>query len=266
MPLFRTGQPIARQFKRLNGLNARTDAASQEVINLRHRTEGGRAQFVADVYHPFKLYQLPIEYRDTPDANTDWRRFVVRAGRVFESDATGTDLEDTNPDAETIGAADNEILVPNATPKFWFWLELGADAYGVTTAVVRYSATPNANAYTDGINPSWTSDAPWSGAPKPDRSHVPIAWVDTDTDNAVHVAHVRQLLRADVMTVGGSGMTFRGEWTDSLTYGIDDLVIWSSSGPQMGAYVATLDGRDATTPPWEGNGWAKLPNGMGPWI
>jgi hypothetical protein len=270
MPTFRSGQPIARQFRRLNDLGRSVSAAGQEVINLRHRTEGGRASFNADFRHPFQVYQIPIEYRDSPDPNSDWRRFVIRAGRVFETDCSGTDGADANPDSEAIGDDANELLVPEVTPKWWIWIEIGKDAYDATTAVIRYSDTPNSNSYSDGNNPSWTSNAAWTGAPKPDSTHIPIAWVDTDTDNATHEAHVRQLLRADVISVGGSGVKFRGEWSTGETYAKDDLVIWSSSGPGIGAYVALSDGLTSSNPPWEGAtagvGWAKLPTGMGPWL
>ena len=152
-----------------------------------------------DELHPFKLYQIPSVLRVTPDPATDWRKFLVRAGRVMETDASGTDAVDSDPDSEIYPAAPVEITMPENTSKFWFWLEIGSG--GTTTAVVRYGPDPTAASY----GSVWTSTNPWTGAPVPDAQHIPIGWVDTNTHKDELRATVRQLLRADL--VGGTGIS-----------------------------------------------------------
>ena len=162
-------------------------------------------------FHPFKLYTLPDVLRSVEDPTNDWRKFIVRAGRVMDLDATGTDadadgMSDWDPDGEYIPATVPEILVPVGLTTFWFWLEIGEEA-----VVVRYGPTPTATSYTPNPatdpTPSWTTptESAWTSAPLPDANHIPIGWVDTATFGAGHEALVRQLLRADVVQVGGGG-------------------------------------------------------------
>lgn len=68
---------------------------------------------------------------------------------------------------------------------------------------------------------------------------------------------------SDDFTAGGFAFD---EWVNTRTYAAGECVSWSTFGPTMGMYQATLDGRTGATPPWEGVGWKKFPNGSGPWI
>ena len=159
-----------------------------------------------DILHPFKLYQLPDVLRVAQDADTDWRKFIVRAGNVMGVDATGTDGINADPDSEEYPTESAEILVPEAAAKFWFWLELVSGE--ITEVLVRYGSDPTAESYTPAEGDpttAWTSTNAWSGVPVPDSAHIPIGWVDTDTFLAERSAVVRQLLRADMVQVGGGG-------------------------------------------------------------
>ena len=160
-------------------------------------------------FHPFKLYVLPDVLRAEEDAENDWRKFVVRAGRVMATDATGTDADadgvsNGDPDGEYMPPTVPEVVVPEGVEKFWFWLEIGAEE-----VVVRYGPEPTAASYTpSGGDPTaaWgPTDNPWTAGPVPDGEHIPIGWVDTNTYGDGYVAVVRQLLRADVVQVGGGG-------------------------------------------------------------
>ena len=153
--------------------------------------------------HPFRIYTLPDVLRAEPDPETDWRKFIVRAGRVMETDAEGTDGYDDDPDSEFIPDTAEEyaeITVPEGEEEYWFWLEIDTSATP-TTAVVRYGPTPTAS--TGPGTSSWTSTNPWTSAPVPDSDHIPIGKVDTSIESDTHTAVIRQYLRADIVTVGG---------------------------------------------------------------
>jgi hypothetical protein len=120
----------------------------------------------------------------------DWRKFRVRAGRVFENEATGTDGADENPDAETYPTM-TDIEVPDLALEYWFWLEV-SDA----GAVVRHAEDPTVSDPVDNPNP-------WTTFPTLDGEHIPIGFVDTDTYSTEKRAVVRQLLRTDVISAGG---------------------------------------------------------------
>ena len=147
-----------------------------------------RAAFL-DTLHPFKIYQLPAVLRAAPNATTDWLKFRVRAGRVLGDDATGTDANDVNPDDETYPDVD-DITVPSGVEEYWFWLD---------GTVVKHG-------YDDGAGGDPVSQG-WTSFPDPDATHIPIGFVDTDTLSGSYTAIIRQLLRTDVVTVGGGGGT-----------------------------------------------------------
>ncbi len=206
---FETG---ARNWQRINDVSGTSAEARNHASQLRYRDARGGME-AAEVLHPFKIYQRPKELIDEDeDFGKFWRLFRVRAGRVMESDATGTDADsdaecNADPDALHYPEVAPEILAPVATAKFWFWLEVGSDD-GDTTAVVRYGIDPTAGSYTPAAGDptaAWTSPNVWSAAPVPDGQHIPIGWVDTNTNATTLIAVVRQLLRADVVQVGGGG-------------------------------------------------------------
>lgn len=256
VPPLKTGEPSASDWRAINRVAGSHNAVARGHADTRMQLDDQRRRPDGRLHrHPFQIYAFPPEYRSGTDDGTWWRRVLVRAGWVLGVAATGTDDADADPDGEDVGDPTHEITVPSGEACYWLWIERGTDEGGDPTATVR-----------SGADPSLVGDAPWESYPVPDRNHIPIGYVDS-TDTTNKLLRIRQYLRADVVTVGGSsGMNFRGEWSDAETYDQGDVVIYSTSGPGMGCYVATADGRDDATPPWEGDGWAKLPNGMGPWL
>jgi hypothetical protein len=201
----------ALDYRRLNQAVAEAAFVRNETGQLRYGT-GRPAPFKEAEFHPFKLYQLPQMYRDGTDPQTDWRRWRVRAGRVMEVNAIGTDGLNDNPDQETypLQGVDSpalaDYLVPANVAQFWFWVEIGQDESGARTAVVRYHTDPTQASYDGGefAAQAWgPSDNPWSSFPKPDAQHVPIGWVDTSSQGGDLTAVVRQLLRTDVRRSSG---------------------------------------------------------------
>ena len=231
----------ARNWQRINEVSGTAAEARNHASQLRCR-DARAGMDAAEILHPFKIYQRPWELIETDeDFSVFWRTFRVRAGRVMEVDATGTDagtdaIPNADPDALYYPTTAPEIRVPEATAQFWFWLEVGTGS-----AVVRYGPDPTAASYTPaGGDPtaSWTSTNAWSSAPTPDRAHIPIGWVDTNTNAATLQATIRQLLRGDVEQVGGSGggMNYRGEYQETTSYAIGD-VVRVRGGDHQGVYI-----------------------------
>ena len=185
-------QAIGQVASAANAHSADIAALQGAFANQKHRSK------YLDTLHPFKLYQLPSVLRTSPNPATDWLKFIVRAGRVLDVDATGTDTINADPDSEQYPTSPAEIAIPaDTTGKFWFWLEIGSTS-GATTAKVRYGPTPTAASYD-----TWTTTNPWLLAPFPDPLHVPIGWVDVHTNFATHYPIVRQLLRSDLLALDG---------------------------------------------------------------
>jgi len=197
-------EPAGLDYLRVNQVVAEAAFVRNEVAQLRGQA-GRPGPFSPAVLHPFKLYQLPSMYRQAHDPATDWLRWRVRAGRVLETDAAGTDGIDTDPDSESYPDSAPDIIIPSGIAKFWFWIEIGMDSFGATTAQVFYGDNPKVSRYPADGDALWTSDNPWTSFPVPDANHVPVGWIDTATNAGNKQAVVRQLLRTDLEQVGGGG-------------------------------------------------------------
>lgn len=159
--------------------------------------------------HPFKIHRLPRALRVADaDPAVDWRRVRVRAGRVLEADATGTDGYNEDPDAEIYVLDADEITVPADTAAFYFWLEIGSGGGG-TTAVVRWHTDPTADSYDGGedeLVAAWgPTSVPWTTFPVMDAAHVLIGKVDTNTQKAIRYPIIRQYVRSDLVGIGAAG-------------------------------------------------------------
>lgn len=200
----KSGEFGANDWQRINDHGATAADARNHASQLHYR-EARPRDAIPEFLHPFKIYQPPWELVDGVDWSTFWRTFRIRAGRVMESDATGTDaatdsVPNGDPDALYYPSGTVDIRVPAATAIFWFWLEISVDGGGNTSAVVRYGIDPTADHYTPGggdPTPGWTSTNPWAAVPISDDAHVPIGTVDTNTHANELRAAVRQLLRSD---------------------------------------------------------------------
>ena len=195
-----------------NALDRAHSATANHAAIARARLEQLRPiPETTDLFHPFKLYQTQRPYRTAPDPETDWRTFYIRSGYVMGAEATGTD--GFEPDTDNPTEATNYYIIPlpageETTLEFWFWLEILQTESGTYTAQLRYSDDPTADAYDDGTNSAWTTDAPWTSYPTPDAQHVPIAKVTLAiaAEGPPYVAQstaVRQYLRTDIVFAGG---------------------------------------------------------------
>lgn len=236
---------------------AAINALNSEVRQLQARLGLGPEKRAGDApigLHPFALYRLPIRLRASPDPTTDWRKFRVRAGRCFGVLVTGTGMDDvTNPDSEEYGAA-TDIEIPSGQAKHFFWVQYDA---GANTAALHHGIDPSAGGWTD-----WDDEDHLPAS----STHFLIGWVDTSTDAATKVAHVRQLIRADIFSGGGGGaISYRGEHSWATSYAIDDIVR-ISAGPDAGTYICVAavtapGGQPATSDdiwPYNGVKWHLL--------
>ncbi len=128
-----------------------------------------------DVFHPFKIYQVPSVLRFAPDPATDWLKVRVRSGLVVIDDFDGVMVDGTDgadlPDTEDYPDVD-DIEVPAATPKFYFW----ADISNTAAPFLGYDTT----------------------APALDGTIVPIGWADSNTGAADRRLDIRQIKRDDI--------------------------------------------------------------------
>lgn len=173
-----TLQELADQARRLKALEA-------ELA----RIQGGAV--APGLMHPFKIYRLPRIYQDAGDEDA-WHTVRVRAGRYLDADVSGTDGYDEDPDEMhyPLDVVPDlvDIVVPLATEKYYFWIELAVDGVPNDPPLIRHGLDPAANG--------------WDGWPTLDADHVLIGWVDTTTFADTHRLRVRQLLRADVLMAG----------------------------------------------------------------
>lgn len=152
---------------------------------------------------PFRIYQMPDYLRETPlaDPATIWRAVRVRSGLILNAtvDPTnlpaGTDTIDQPYDDVFASQADGtpitgvvDIIVPEATQNYWFWIDLDANE-------VCYGADPT--------DPD--SGTAWGTFPTADGSHVVIGWCDTLTLGTQGQMIIRQIQNSDVQSAGGAG-------------------------------------------------------------
>jgi hypothetical protein len=203
------GGDIREDWRSINQLEAQRRALATDLAIAQDQINNLRVSSARGPIHPFKIYQLPWNLRTGTPAASDWRKVRVRAGRVLETDASGTDGA-SNPDAQlfpaTGAAGCTEITVPADTAAFWFWLEIGSSA-GSTTAIVRYHTNPIASSFDGGGVPAqaWTSSSPWTDYPHIDASHVPIGVVDSNSRKTDFLLLIRQFVRTDLVSSVASG-------------------------------------------------------------
>lgn len=214
----RESQAIGHHYKFINNATRHTSDLGQVARGVQERLARSPASApYFDYLHPFKVYPVPIGLLHLDyDPDKAWRTVRVRGGSVLTTSATGviatgTDGVDqpyygglnilTDGSTPTSGCID--IVVPDSTGAFYFWLEIAADGL---SAVMRWSTSLSATSYTDtegsGAEASWTSTNAWTGAPTPDANHVMVAEVDTSTRRADHFAVIRQYQPSDVLQAG----------------------------------------------------------------
>jgi len=131
--------------------------------------------------HPFKIYNVPYLCLASPDPDTDWLTYRVRAGQVGDIVVDGTDdVED--PYGYEIPLDTGNIVADPGEELYFFWLELSAPG-GANTATVKYGSDPNSSG--------------WDDYPLTDGRFILIGWIDT-TDTVNKQVKTRQILNSDV--------------------------------------------------------------------
>ncbi len=188
------GGSVTKNWTRINEQDEDVKLLFAQLAQLRRDTTAILPQRHSFGHFPFRLYQLPYYLRAAPDPAADWLKFRVRGGYVSSLQATGTDGaldpdDETYPDILNVGAF--EILLPANIPKVWIWLEISA-----TTAVVKWGDPASGLGDDPGGAPI---DQGWTSYPVPDAAHVPIGYVNTQTQIAQQISIPRQLLRTDIL-------------------------------------------------------------------
>jgi hypothetical protein len=165
------GEPVTELWKSVTSVISEIEVMKRQLFTLQQTNTTLLAQrnFASHGLHPFKLYRYPDRLR-TSAASSDWRKFIVRGGRVSDvpgASVTGTDLiEDAYSDTlPTVGSY--EVTVAASVAAHYFWIVLGAG-----TATISNGTTP----------------------PTFDGTKILIGYVDTLTDVATTQARVRQYL------------------------------------------------------------------------
>jgi hypothetical protein len=181
---------------------------------------GERNKLGYDLY-PFKIYVLPDQFRGfDPDG---WHKVRVRGGFVFTDNVTtssyvlGTDMFQNYAYQNTFPmTASYDITLPtdsNSNP-IWFWIEKTPSA-SVSSYNLRYGNNP--------IVSSLGNPTPWSTFPAQNAAYIPVGLVDAYTSASSYQLLIRQFLETDVLSSGGAGLIWKGEYTESSSYAVNDV-------------------------------------------
>lgn len=163
----------------LENLTVLVESQQQRISTL----EAGRSSWN---FFPFCIYEFPYNLRDDPEAD-DWRKVRVRAGTIFinghKVEVTGTDGA-TNPFRSGLGDLADfsaDILCEAEAAQFWFWIEITAADTDAPAAEVKYGK--------DDDVPVW------------DSTHIPIGYVDTNTNKATFGLIIHQYATTHLFTI-----------------------------------------------------------------
>lgn len=226
----KSGQSVKNQWQTVNDVHRNGQFRGHENIDMRGRQEAtSRSRHIdygKDVF-PFQIYSFPTVWRATSAPTTDWLKFRIHGGIYNGVVVTGTDGTDTaapgasnyvpgGPDAQVMFSESGgdftgtEYTLPTGQSQVYFWIDASSP-----TPAVKWGYTGST---TSGLGGTPSSQG-WTAFPTPDAQHIPIGWVDTNTDAATYWAHVRQLLRQDNPASGGGATV--GQYTfvsDGGTY------------------------------------------------
>lgn len=170
------GDPVSANWRKINPAIQRVEAQADQIELLSREIAKAQQNQSWHEFHPFRIYVHPQDSRTSP-ASDDWRKIRVRSGIVLVSgvDYTLSGVDDCDEPDSGMLATTGDITVPENTAQYWVWLVLTTS--GTPTATVSSGATP----------PSW------------DATHLPIGYVDTDTNAAEKYVVIRQIQRTDVI-------------------------------------------------------------------
>lgn len=180
----------AHDWKKINWCVQQIEQLKGQVSTLQAKVDSLTAQLTDSgvPFHPFRIYQFPRTLRNSAalDPATDWRKVRVRAGRVGRTVVEDTDLCDDNPDGPRYPLVDDngdpitDITVPADCIAYWLWIEIVDGA-----PILKHSDDPEGEG--------------WATFPKPDATHFPVGYVDSQTLKDNHRVIIRQLLRTDLV-------------------------------------------------------------------
>lgn len=232
------------QWRTINGQTNALGFRSSQLDGVHHLPAASvngrmRQMFRPEPMFPFRIYQLPEWYRETPDPETDWLKFCVRSGFIIHVNgapvqATGGDDEafgydESFPVDDTTGAGVGEFTATAGVAKYWFWVNLG------TGEIDAGETLPNSN-------------------------YGLLGYVDT-TDEDHKSARIRQFQFGDIFVRD----FWRKVWSAGTTYNFQDVVI-VESGISAGTYISDID--DNNNDPATGVGWSQIAFGdaAGQWV
>ena len=168
-------------------------------------------------FYPFKIYLQPSMFRTTSSVDTSWRTVRVRSGAVLtevispltHSLVIGTD-NITWPDRQlyqtnfTGSGYDPryDITVPTNCSFYYFYIETSVTKSVVTNHYqynLRHTQTPTSASIPN--NPH-----AWTSYPSASSNYTMIGYADSNVSGAIHQLYVRQYLRTDLLSTGGSSL------------------------------------------------------------
>ncbi len=211
----KSGQSVRTQWNAVNDNYAYAQFRGHEMISTRERQEAAARNRGLDdtcsLFAPFKIYSFPSVWRAVPAITTDWLKFRIYLGCYNNVVVSGCDRTDATPgttnyvpdgpDSQVFPSESGtdftgtEYTLPAGIAQSYFWI----DATSASAPAIKWGY---AGSVTSGLGGTPASQG-WTTFPAPDATHIPIGWVDTQTDAATYWAHTRQLLRHDNPSSGG---------------------------------------------------------------
>jgi len=182
----------------------RTLLEAQENVAAGHNSQSilaGKLRTIQpsnpSLMYPFKIYQLPWQFRTATNPATDWLKVRVRTGRILQGGieiVKGTDGA-PQPDIETYNDLPKtyyDISVPANTSKYYIWVK-------ISTFQLYFGTSPASGNIPTTSSPWFVASADsWPTFPNTDSDHVLIGYCDSNTMASQHLLLVTQYVRADL--------------------------------------------------------------------
>ena len=199
----------------------RTLLEAQENVAAGHNSQSilaGKLRTIQpsnpSLMYPFKIYQLPWQFRTATNPATDWLKVRVRSGNLMQqgvgliAPVSGTDGA-PNPEIETYNDTPltyGDIPVTSNTSNFYIWVN-----YGASTANIYFGTSASgANIVTTSAPWYMAMADTWPTFPVPDSSHIPIAKIDSMTHANKKQLLITQFIQTDIFINGGGGTGVQG--------------------------------------------------------
>lgn len=177
----------------------------------------GRKKLDLDFY-PFKIYTLADQWRGFGSSGSyslsnNWQTVRVRGGQVLTNrvDYSGSFVYGTDnsifPDYDTFPIGWNyqyDIVIPPTSSQYWFWIESLTGSLSGSNYILQYG--------TGSQIASYYVQTPWSTFPSASTTHIPIGYVDNNSSSSIQRLMVRQFLREDLISNGGSNSSTSTQW------------------------------------------------------